>query len=180
MEKIKKVFLIGYMGTGKTSVAAELSALLGFPAIEMDTLLSARAGKSIPEIFAEDGETVFRTMETELLREIVAVSFPAAVISCGGGVPLAAVNRSLLKTAGMTVLLEASPSVLWQRLAGDNSRPLLKDKNSEHDLAVMLADRMPYYLDACDLRIQTDTLSPLEIAALIRDRLYAAENASSG
>ena len=171
MDKKRNLYLIGYMGTGKTAVATELSALLLRPVLEMDALLAARAGKSIPAIFAEDGEACFRAAETALLKEIATGSFPPAIVSCGGGVPLSSGNRELLKSSGSVILLEASPATLWRRLQGDTSRPLLQDKNSEQDLAAMLAVRMPFYQAAAHLRIPTDGLTPREVAERIRAEL---------
>jgi shikimate kinase/3-dehydroquinate synthase len=117
------IVLTGFMGTGKSSVGREVATQLGRPFIDLDDLIAARAGKSIPEIFAQDGEPAFREMEALACRE---VQEPAGqVIAAGGGAVLNPANREALAAGGTVICLEAEPGVIARRLAGGDGRPLL-------------------------------------------------------
>ena len=167
---MKNIYLTGFMGTGKSSVAAFLSSLTGLETAEMDALIVAQEGRSIAEIFDSEGEEAFRGIESALLRKLAETG--GFIVSCGGGVPLREENRKVMKESGTVILLTAPAEELARRLASDTARPLLSDKKSEPYIAEMLARRLPYYNDAADLVVETAGKTPSaiaeEIAALLR------------
>lgn len=167
---MKNIYLTGFMGTGKSSVAAFLSSLTGLETAEMDALIVAQEGRSIAEIFDSEGEEAFRGIESALLRKLAETG--GFIVSCGGGVPLREENRKVMKESGTVILLTAPAEELARRLASDTARPLLADKKSEPYIAEMLARRMPYYNSAADLVVETAGKTPSaiaeEIAALLR------------
>ena len=121
---MKNIFLIGFMGTGKSTVAACLSNDYGMEIIEMDQMIVEREEMSIPDIFAQKGEPYFRDAETNLLIEIQ--SKENAVVSCGGGVALREKNVEEMKKSGKIVLLNAKPETILERVKDDDNRPLLR------------------------------------------------------
>jgi shikimate kinase len=156
---MRNIILIGYMGSGKTTVAGALAELLQCPFIDMDTEIEKREKKSITDIFKEKGEGYFRDLETEFLK---GFSEEGAVLSSGGGIVLREENIILLKKSGTVVWLYSSPDIILERLSKDESRPLLP--NTKDKIEEMLAIRMPYYERACDIRIDTDNKTPGKIS----------------
>lgn len=164
------LFLTGFMGTGKTAAAEELSALTGLPVIEMDETISAEAGKDIPAIFAEEGETHFRDLETQLLASLSEKE--PAVVSCGGGCVLREENRALMRALGTVVLLTAEPRTLLSRLAGEaGGRPNLRGRMSEEGIRELMERRAEAYAAVADLPVATDSLTAKEVAAKILEAL---------
>jgi shikimate kinase len=155
------VVLIGFMGTGKTSIGKIVACTLGFKFVDTDALIVKRAKKAINRIFAEDGEDAFREQETAVLRGLVGKG--ELVISTGGGIVLRAENRELLKQIGYTVWLAATPTTIFERVSGNHDRPLLKTKNPKETITSMMSDRKALYGCACDLMIDTDELSLDEV-----------------
>lgn len=145
------------MGTGKTSVGRKVAKSLGFRFVDTDQLIVKRTGKSIPRIFAEDGEEAFREIETEVLRECVEKS--GQVVSTGGGIVTVAKNRDLLKKAGFVVWLRASPESIYARVRRSGNRPLLRTENPRETIEAMLESRNPLYEETRDLVITTDDLT---------------------
>ena len=123
IDDVAQIILAGLMGTGKTEVGRRLARQLGRPFVDVDRLIEARAGKSIPEIFSEGGESRFRELEREAIRE--AVTFVDAVVATGGGALTDAENRQRLLEAGVVVHLEAAPEVILERIGEAAGRPLL-------------------------------------------------------
>ncbi len=156
------LYLIGFMGTGKSTVASELSILLGRRVAEMDALIVEQEGRSIARIFASEGEAAFREKESALLRKLGENG--DLIVSCGGGVPLREENRAILKETGTVFLLDASAEELAKRLSADTERPLLAEHRDEQYIAGMLAGRMPAYLAAADHVIDTAGRPPKDIA----------------
>jgi 3-dehydroquinate synthase len=117
------IVLTGFMGTGKSSVGREVARQLGRAFLDLDELIAARAGKSIPEIFAQDGEPAFRAMEALACREVQEPT--GQVIAAGGGAVLNPANREALAAGGTVICLAAEPGVIARRLAGGDGRPLL-------------------------------------------------------
>lgn len=144
--------MTGFMGTGKSSVGVKLAQVLGYGYCDLDFSITKRAGKSVNEIFAEDGECRFRDLETELISEMTEID--RQVISTGGGAVIRKENRELLRSIGIVINLVASPEEVFLRIKSDASRPLLKNKMSVETIAEMLQEREPFYADA-DLRIDT-------------------------
>lgn len=157
----KNIFLIGFMGCGKSTVAAALSRMYGMHVIEMDMLLAEREGMSIPEIFQKHGETYFRDLESALVSEIRSET--NHVVSCGGGVVLRERNVVEMKKNGHIVLLTAKPETILERVAGDDNRPILKGKKNEKDISELMEQRRPKYEAAADVVIETDDKSVQEI-----------------
>ena len=148
------VFLIGFMGSGKSSVAAYLHKEYGMPLFEMDETIAEREGMSIPRIFESRGEEYFRSAETALLTELQETK--NTVVSCGGGVPMRSCNVEAMKKNGKVVLLTASPETILKRVSGNNNRPLLKGKKNPADIQALMEQRRPFYEAAADLSVSTD------------------------
>lgn len=161
----KNIFLIGFMGCGKSTAAEALSRLYGLETVEMDLLIARQEGASIPEIFASRGEAYFRGLETGLLRSLEGKT--GLVVSCGGGVAMRPENVSLMKKSGRICLLTACPETILARVDGDDGRPLLKGRKTLFEIASMIESRRPAYEAAADFTVATDGLAPEQIAALI-------------
>ena len=144
------VFFVGFMGAGKTSTARKLARLVGCAAIDMDTFIERRCGMKVREIFAEVGEGGFRSIETDVLRELAAGE--PQLISCGGGVVLAAENRQILKEAGCVVYLKVTAQEAASRISNVATRPLFGDlENAQR----VLEGRLPLYEEVADVCIET-------------------------
>lgn len=125
-----RIFLIGYMGAGKTTLGKPLAQKLGAAFCDLDECIEEHYGKTISEIFAEKGEDAFRTIERNILQEVVKLE--NVVVSCGGGTPCFFDNMEMMNACGETVFLSASPAVLKEHLLmGKNKRPLIQGKNPE-------------------------------------------------
>jgi shikimate kinase len=142
-----KIFLIGFMGSGKTTFGKKLAKSLDYPFFDLDHQIVEQVNQSIPEFFAQHGETVFRERERQVLQES---SYPSAcVISCGGGTPCFFDNMDWMNNNGITVYLHMTAAGLARRLeAGKHHRPLLKDLDQEEMTAFIetkLQERSMYY-----------------------------------
>jgi shikimate kinase len=172
------LFLIGYRGSGKTSVAAELAALLGWPWLDTDVEIERRAGKSIREIFADEEEVGFRRREAAVVAE--AAAGERHVVALGGGAVLWPDNRQALAGRGAVVWLQASPQTLWQRIRDDPTtfarRPNLTAEGGLAEVERMLAQREPLYAAWADWIVPTEGLSPAEVARRIVQQLRLARN----
>lgn len=172
------VTLIGYRGSGKSTVALLLAAELGWQAVDADDELERRAGLTIAEIFAQHGEPWFRDLETAVLRDLA--SCPQIVLATGGGVVLRAENRELLRGHGPVVWLQADAPTLAARLAADPAtaarRPNLTVGGPE-EVAALLAQREPWYAQCADWRLDAGRLSPPQIVAELAPRVRALPEA---
>lgn len=157
------LFLIGFMGTGKSSVAQKLHEITDMEVIEMDEEIVRRAGRSISQIFDEDGELYFRGLETALLEEITSRKNMPVIISCGGGAVLRPENVALMKASGRTVLLTASPDTIYARVGGSKERPNLKNRKTVEDIQALMDARAAKYEAAADIVIETDGKTVEEI-----------------
>lgn len=166
--ELRNIVLVGFMGTGKTSVGKRLASELDMEFVDMDHVIEARAGKPISRIFAEDGEPRFRRMERELTVELSGRN--GLVIGCGGGVVLNPDNVRDYQRTGLLVCLTASPETIHQRTARAHHRPLLEEKDRFQRIVDLLEKRKALY-EAIPHRIDTEHLSPNEVAAAII-RLY--------
>ena len=160
----ENIVLIGFMGCGKTTVGRELQHRLGFPLVDMDQVIELRAGKSISEIFASDGEKAFRDMETALLRELHDPTAVRRIISTGGGVVGRPENRELLKDLGYVVWLHAPPAVILDRTSKNRSRPLLQTEDPAAMIQALMEERRPLYQEAAHLKLDTAGLCSDEVA----------------
>ena len=160
------IILIGYMGSGKSSVAKALSEKTGMALMDTDHRIEENENRRISDIFASDGETAFRDMETALLKALLNDGFKG-ILSTGGGMPVREENRALLKQLGKVVYLKTSVDTLTMRLTGDSSRPLLQGETAESKrkkIADMLEAREPAYMDAADAVIPTDEMTTAGLA----------------
>ena len=155
------ITLTGFMGSGKTTVGKVLADFLGCPFMDLDDLVVKKAGKSIPDIFAQDGEPAFRELEAQILRKTVAkYAESTAVLALGGGAVFAPASAALLREKTVCIYLRASLDTLLARLAGETAgRPL-----ADASLADRLADREPIYEKTAHVIVDTDGLSPDEVA----------------
>jgi shikimate kinase len=151
------IILIGFMGSGKSSIGRMVAKRMGFQFVDTDRLIEERAGKSIPETFAEQGEEAFRDLETAAIESLV--HFKRCVISTGGGAVLREKNRALLRELGFVVLLTASAEVLWERVSRNTRRPLLQTENPRETLSQMLAARREVYEAAAEFVLDTSHFS---------------------
>ena len=157
--KIKKnVLLIGFMGAGKTSVGRKLSWKLRIPVEDTDKLIEQKAGKSISEIFATEGEEAFRRMENEVLREICSRPY-SRILSVGGGTPVREENRKLLKKCGTVVYLRVKPETVWERLKEDTTRPLLNCEDPLAKIRELMAARKEAYESCADVILDVDEMN---------------------
>ena len=155
------ITLTGFMGSGKTTVGKVLADFLGCPFMDLDDLIVKKAGKSIPEIFAQDGEPAFRQLEARLLRQTVEkYTENTVVLALGGGAVTAPASAALLREKTVCIYLRATLETLLSRLEGETAgRPL-----ADASLADRLAAREPLYEQTAHVIIDTDGLSPDEVA----------------
>lgn len=162
------IVLVGYMGSGKTSVGKELAKSRGMKFIDLDAYIVEREGRSINDIFTYESEEYFRNVESEVIKEMSTIS--NTVISTGGGAVLRKENRDNLSKIGHVVYLKADPETILNRVKNDHSRPLLMTESEEElrkRINTMLDSRNPYYEIFADQVIYTDRLTPFEIAEII-------------
>ncbi|HEX4142144.1 MAG TPA: shikimate kinase [Pirellulales bacterium] len=168
------LFLIGYRGTGKSTVGRRVAEQLGRPFFDSDVEIEHRQGRSIAEIFAGEGELRFRELEAAVLDELSRGS--GSVLALGGGIVMRPGNRAKLKTRGRTAWLVARPATLWQRIVDDQAtghrRPNLTAAGGLAEVVEVLARRLPVYRECADWVVDTEgkTADDVagEIVALVR------------
>ncbi len=148
------ISLIGFMGTGKTTVSRALSMITGLEEIDVDQYIVKTQGMSINEIFEQKGEQGFRDIETEALRTISKKE--GQIISCGGGAVLRDENVEILKQTGEIVLLKATPETIYERVKDDTSRPILKNNMNVEFIKELMSKREPRYVSVTDLQVSVD------------------------
>lgn len=160
---MKNIVLVGFMGAGKTTVARELERMAGLSVLDTDEQIVREDGRSIADIFAQDGEEAFRQMETRTLEKIACSDAAGMVVSVGGGLPCREKNRRLMKKIGHCFYLKAPADVLCARLQADRSRPVLLGKSGDdlkqHVLRLM-DRREAAYMAAADTVLDTWGLTP--------------------
>ena len=139
--------LVGLMGSGKSSIGRRLAKYLKVPLIDLDEYIVEKDGRSIPEIFEQDGEAFFRQLETDALREVLG---KAAVIATGGGAVMSEENRQLLKAHPPVIWLKASPRFLAKRIDGDSNRPLIAGGDTLQKIKDLADMRYPLYEECAD------------------------------
>lgn len=157
--------LLGYRGTGKSTVAEILGARLRRPVVSIDAEIVRTAGRPIPEIVAEHGWPHFRDLESAEIGR--AAARERIIIDAGGGAVLRKENIDALRATGYCVLLTASVASIAKRIGGDTNRPSLTGKSIVEEIEDVLAERRPLYAAAGELLIETDRREPAEVAALI-------------
>jgi shikimate kinase len=169
------IALIGFMGTGKSSVGRVLAKRLGRKFIELDTIIEKNAGKSIPEIFQQNGEIGFRELEIQAVKGIAAEK--NAIIACGGGVILNKINIDRLKEGGIIIYLTAAPSIIIRRTSRDKLvRPLLNVEDPIARVKELLKFRKPFYERAADTTINTTRLNVDRVVGEIVKTLKSNES----
>lgn len=151
------LWLVGMMGAGKTTVGRLVAERLGRPFVDLDDEVAAQAGRSLPEIFAAEGESGFRVRETRALQEVAGREVVAA---CGGGVVIAPENVARLRSSGLVLWLDAGPAELVRRVGTGAGRPLLERPG---DLDRLAAERAGLYAGAAHHRIDTTGCAPAAV-----------------
>lgn len=168
---IKPIILTGYMGAGKTTIGRLLAEQEGLVFLDTDAVIEEREGRSIQDIFAGAGEQSFRDMETALVGELLEKGLSDTVLSVGGGLPVRAENRRILKALGTVIYLSASAETIIKRVSGSENRPLLKGGELADKVNRMLSERGPLYEQGADIIVETDGSTAPEIVREIKKRL---------
>lgn len=174
-----RVYLNGFMGSGKSTVGPKVAARLGFSFLDLDRLIRAHDGRPIPQIFAEDGEDRFRQLEAEALRSTAETD--ELVVALGGGALVAAENRAFAKANGYVVYMQVDPDTILERVAAEaDERPLLQDADGtplptgrmKERIQQMLGDREAAYTDADATVDATGTVKDVvdAITTLVKER----------
>ena len=165
--------LIGYRATGKTTLARLLAQRLRWDWTDADVEIERQAGKSIAEIFADDGEPAFRDLEAEVVADLCRRE--RLVLAAGGGAPMRPESRRAMRASGKVVWLKARPETVLARMAADQTtvarRPSLTDKGPLEEIVHLIAQREPVYRESAHLEVDTEAKTPEQIAAEILDRL---------
>ena len=169
--KIQNVALIGFMGTGKSSVGRLVADSLRFEYLDTDELIEKCAGKSISRLFEQDGEPAFRDLERQVIHELR--NRKGVIISTGGGAGANEVNLGSLKEHALVVCLWASPHIIWARVRTQTHRPLLQGADPEGKIRDLLAVREPFYREA-DVLLNTEVRSPKEVAQHVVHEFHLA------
>lgn len=163
------LFLIGFMGCGKSSVSQRLKRKLSADRVEMDQAIAEREGMPITEIFARHGEDYFRDLETDFIRELKEC--PPSIVSCGGGAVIRPENVSMMKEMGKVVLLTASPESIYERVKRGKDRPILNGNMNIPYIRNLMEARRACYEDAADITISTDGKHLGQVCYEILDQL---------
>ena len=150
----ENIFLIGFMGAGKSTVARAMKKHYGMRLIEMDEQIEYQEKMSVPKIFEVNGEPYFRKLETDLLEGLS--SQENTVVSCGGGVPMRACNVEAMRKSGKVIYLRTSPQQIYERVKTSHNRPLLEGNMNVEYISKLLSQRLPKYLEAADAVVSTD------------------------
>lgn len=161
--------IIGYRGSGKTTIGPRLANRLGWQWIDTDELVVTQSSKTIAQLFKDVGEPAFRKLESHSL--VQATSSKGKVISTGGGIVLSPENRSLLKQRCRVVWLDGTLETLWERLKPsiehDSNRPALTTLSAKEEIASLLAARLPHYQETSDIRVDIEGKTPDDIVSEI-------------
>lgn len=169
METMKhNIFLIGFMGTGKSAVSSCLRNSHGMEDVDIDCLIAEKEGKSIPDIFKINGEEYFRDCESQML--ISLLDRTNTVISCGGGIILREQNVKLMKECGKIILLTATPQTIYERIKDNQDRPILNGNMNPEYIATLMEQRREKYEKAADIVIQTDNKTIDQVSTEILEK----------
>lgn len=170
MEQLNyNIFLIGFMGAGKSTVSRYLQSAYAMEVVEMDETIEEQEQMKIPEIFQNYGEEHFRGLETELLLRLRGRR--NLVVSCGGGTPLRACNVEAMRQSGKVVFLTATPETVFERVKDSHNRPLIEQNKNVSFLASLMEQRRKTYEAAADVLIATDGRSAKEICEEMMQKL---------
>ena len=174
----ENLILVGFMGTGKSSIGRQVARRLGFQFLDTDQLIVEREGAPISELFERLGEPAFRTLETRTLESIEHLT--RCVIATGGGIVVRPENREILRRLGFVVGLTASPEVVFQRVSRNNKRPLLQTEDPQGTVQRLLSERAEAYRDAAQFTVDTSAISQPEAATRIVEEARRAFSWQSG
>lgn len=160
-------FLIGFMGAGKSTIAAELKRRTGMKLVEMDQRIVDEQGMSINDIFAKYGEAHFRDIESELVKTLGLEG--NTIVSCGGGVVVRPENVENMKKSGKIIFLCATPETIYERVKNGKDRPILNGNMNVQFIAELMEKRRALYESAADIKIDTDGLSVAQICQKIEN-----------
>lgn len=163
------IVLIGFMGSGKSTVAKALKKATGMRVIDTDYEIVKREGMKVPEIFEKYGEAHFRDLETALLRELEGCE--QIIVSCGGGIVLRPENVEAMQKIGTVVLLSATAETTFYRVKRNNNRPLLKDKMNVGAIQEMMDARKEYYIKAAQIVVKVDYKGLKSVCREILDKV---------
>ncbi|MFH0855936.1 MAG: shikimate kinase [Candidatus Omnitrophota bacterium] len=158
---MKNIYLVGFMGTGKSASGRELARKKKWNFVDLDELIELKEKKAITDIFAKKGEPYFRRIEGNALKEIAGKK--GFVVACGGGIVINPENIKVMRSSGVIVCLKASPRAILKRVSGAACRPLLNVDNPERKIRELLKLRSPYYAKA-DKTIDTSRLTVKQVA----------------
>lgn len=168
----ENIVLVGFMGSGKSSIGRSIAKRLGYQFVDSDQVVIERAGRPIAQIFAEDGEEKFRDLETSALASLREME--RCVIATGGGAVLREENRRLMRELGFVVCLKASEEVIFGRVSRTNKRPLLRTDNPRETLHELLTARQAVYEEAAQFTLDTTNLTQPEAAETIMEEARRA------
>lgn len=161
MNKTGNIYLVGFMGTGKSSVGRELAKRKKWQFVDLDELIELKEKRTIREIFAKDAEAYFRRVEKKVLKEVATQK--NFVVACGGGIVLDKDNIKIMNETGVVICLTAAPDVILMRVSGYMHRPLLNVPNPKGQIEHLLKLRAPFYAQA-DKTIDTSKYSIIKAA----------------
>ena len=171
-DKNRNIILIGYMGSGKSTVGHKAAKAVEYNFLDTDALIEKEEGMTISRLFEKKGEPYFREKETETIQRLIGQP-KGNIIATGGGLPMKDGNAELLKQLGTVIYLKAETDTLVKRLSGDKVRPLLQNVDLREKIENMLAIRGPVYEACADVVLQTDNMSFYEIICQIETILKA-------
>lgn len=174
---MNNIILTGFMGCGKSSIGKKLSYKVQMTLLDTDKQIEKEQGRSVSEIFEQDGEEFFRDLETECLQKLLEEG-TSQVVAVGGGMPLREENRRLLHRLGTVIYLKVSPETILERLQNDNTRPLLREDASLAEISHLLGQREAVYESTAHIVISADEKEMDSILNKIKEAVeqYAAGN----
>lgn len=166
-----KIYLIGFMGCGKSSVAKVLRTKFGLEYIDTDKEIMRKLNMTVSDIFDKYGEDYFRNIESQIL-ETISTSEIYQVISCGGGTILNTENVQIMKNTGKIIWLDCKTEIIYERVMRNSNRPIIKNIKSLEELEALIKNRIPYYKDICDYRIEEGKKSLYKTCEEIIRKVY--------
>lgn len=160
------ILLVGFMGSGKTSVSKRLSKITGLSLIDLDYRIEAIDHRKIPRIFEEEGEAGFRRIETQILDGLKHEG--RSIVSCGGGIVCNEANRPILKSLGTVIYLDVPVEEAIGRISNPSTRPLL---SGERPVAEIYEERLPWYREVADIIIDSSGKTVYQVASMCKDAL---------
>ena len=157
----ENIYLIGFMGTGKSTVGKLIAQRLGMDYMDTDSMVEAKAGMTVSQIFEDFDEEAFRKLETEILKEVTERK--NLIVSTGGGIVVTKGNMELMKKKGKLVTLMSSPELIYDRIKDDRGRPLLEVDSPLDEIKRLIYERAPFYINA-DFIVETSELTAEEAA----------------